>query len=921
MRNSGSTLVAADIFLGNTGEMSSRIRDFNWSDTSLGPLEYWPQSLRTTLGILLHSKFPMFLFWGPELVCFYNDAFIPSLGTDGKHPSALGSKAIDVWPEIWDTIHPMIIQVMEENKAIWSQDQYIPIYRNGKIDDAYWTFSYSQVFNEQNAIAGVFVAVVETTAQVTMMRELEKSDNQYREMIAQTPTGIAVLKGPNYIVETANDAYLQLIDKKKSEVLNRPLFDSLPEVADRVDVLLKAVMATGKPFYGNEFPITIRRYGTEQKVYFNFIYQPLRERDGQISGIIVVANEVTAIVEAKHHAEESQKRISDYVKASPTPIGVYIGREMRIQTVNDAILKAWDKKQASDVIGKTFREVLPELEGQPFYKLLDDVYTTGIPFHTDNHKVDLLHHGKMQTFYFNFTYTPLRDRDGNVYGVMNTALDITDLVLAKQLLEESQTELVSASNRLRLAMEAGRLGSYDLDLQTGKMRCNEQCRANFGRDRDTAFDFDDLLKVIIEEDRPGMLAAVNSAIENHTEYNSEYRVRWPDGSLHWIRAAGKPSYNESGLAIRMVGITINITESKLAVQKIEESEHRLNMTLEYTQTASFDLDLATRALISNNRLAEIFGFPTGHKLDFNLLRNRIHQDDRHSIVEVAFEKALTTGSYFYEARVVLPDGVTRWIRTQGKLSYNEKHEPSHILGTVMDITPEKQEQQRKDEFMSIVTHELKTPLTSIKAFTQFMHQRALRGGDEQTADYLAKMEKQVGKLNLLIEDLLDVTKVQGGKMKFQDAVFNFNELVREVCEEMQLTTTKKIILEELDFNGLIVGDKYRTGQVITNFLSNAIKYSPGADRVIITIFRASDELICEVRDFGIGIGKENQSKLFQRFYREIDDVRTFPGLGLGLYISSEIIKRQNGRIWVKSEKGEGSVFGFSLPHKNEYSGQ
>ena len=282
MRNSGSILLPADIFLGLNGEMSALMRNKDWSRTSLGPVENWPQSLKTTLGILLHSKFPMFLFWGPELLCFYNDAFVPSLGKDGKHPDALGGRAQEVWPEIWSTIYPMILDVMNGNKAIWSKYQLIPIYRNGKIEDAYWTFSYSQVFDEQNSIAGVFVAVSETTAQVHMLKELAESENQYRNMIAQTPAGIAVLKGPEFIVETANESYLHLVDKTSVELIGRPLFDSLPEVSASVKGLLQEVMATGQPYHGNEFPVTIRRFNKEEKslhIINDFSVAP----DGQIS--------------------------------------------------------------------------------------------------------------------------------------------------------------------------------------------------------------------------------------------------------------------------------------------------------------------------------------------------------------------------------------------------------------------------------------------------------------------------------------------------------------------------------------------------------------------------------------------------------------------------------------------------------------
>ncbi|MDF2455774.1 MAG: domain S-box protein, partial [Cytophagaceae bacterium] len=132
-------------FLLGGGEMGLLTREKDWSQTVLGAPSQWPQSLRTTLSILLSSKFPMFLWWGPELIQFYNDAYRPSLGTDGKHPHALGQRAEECWPEIWAVIKPLIDQVMAGGEATWAEDQHLPIYRNGKLEDVYWTFSYSPV--------------------------------------------------------------------------------------------------------------------------------------------------------------------------------------------------------------------------------------------------------------------------------------------------------------------------------------------------------------------------------------------------------------------------------------------------------------------------------------------------------------------------------------------------------------------------------------------------------------------------------------------------------------------------------------------------------------------------------------------------------------------------------------------------------
>jgi PAS domain S-box-containing protein len=176
-------------FLAGAGEMGELTRSKDWSKTPLGEPGTWPQSLRTTLGILLHSKFPMFLFWGKELTCFYNDAYRPSLGKDGKHPSILGMNGEEAWPEIWNIIKPLIDQVLAGGEATWSEDQLIPIFRNSKIEDVYWTFSYSPVSNEENMVAGILVTCSETTDKVLTLEKLEVSKNELQFAIEAAELG------------------------------------------------------------------------------------------------------------------------------------------------------------------------------------------------------------------------------------------------------------------------------------------------------------------------------------------------------------------------------------------------------------------------------------------------------------------------------------------------------------------------------------------------------------------------------------------------------------------------------------------------------------------------------------------------------------------------------------------------------------
>lgn len=220
----------------------------------------------------------------------------------------------------------------------------------------------------------------------------------------------------------------------------------------------------------------------------------------------------------------------------------------------------------------------------------------------------------------------------------------------------------------------------------------------------------------------------------------------------------------------------------------------------------------------------------------------------------------------------------------------------------------------RNNFISIASHELKTPVTSIKAFTQVLERHFAKRGDLFTSQMLDKMDQQINKLTLLISDLLDVSRIEAGKLQLRSEKYSLDELVKEVVEEVQRTADEHKIVIKGSIKQTLVGDRERIGQVLTNFLTNAIKYSPSSQQIIVTLKNRGHKAICCVQDFGIGIAKLNLPRVFERFFRATGQKEdTYPGLGLGLHICAEIIKRQHGRIWVKSEVGKGSTFYFSLP--------
>jgi PAS domain S-box-containing protein len=241
-----------------------------------------------------------------------------------------------------------------------------------------------------------------------------------------------------------------------------------------------------------------------------------------------------------------------------------------------------------------------------------------------------------------------------------------------------------------------------------------------------------------------------------------------------------------------------------------------------------------------------------------------------------------------------------------------------IIAADLSLQKETQEQklaiEKKDEFISIASHELKTPVTSIKGYVQLLKFNFQKDGNEAAANVLNKVDMQIDKLTMLISDLLDVKKIENGQLQYNEEKFDFNELVEEIIEETSRVITKHAIKLNLGESKMVMGDRNKIGQVITNFIDNAGKYSPANSEILVSTAIEGDHIRLSVQDHGIGIPANQQGNIFERFFRVSGEKEnTYAGLGLGLYISSELIKRHNGTIGVESEIGDGSTFYFTIP--------
>lgn len=295
-------------FLQGGGEMGERARKFDWSKTPLGSPQQWPQGLRTAVSILLNSQFPMFVWWGREsLATIYNDSYKIIAG--GKHPSLLGKSGREGWAEIWPDLAPLVEDVFNGN-ATWSEDLPLFIKRSDKLEETYFTFSYSPILNDDGSVGGLFCACIETTEKVKSVEELkeskerlQESETRFRTMIEQAPAAMFMFRGENMVIDMANAIALKMIQRTEA-IIGKPLLEAVPELTGTPAYeIFKEVYKTGVPQYGQEVLVPLKSGGVLEERYFNFAYTPLVE-DGKVVGVMDVATEVTDQVMARHKIEE-----------------------------------------------------------------------------------------------------------------------------------------------------------------------------------------------------------------------------------------------------------------------------------------------------------------------------------------------------------------------------------------------------------------------------------------------------------------------------------------------------------------------------------------------------------------------------------------------------------------------------------------
>jgi two-component system sensor histidine kinase VicK len=645
----------------------------------------------------------------------------------------------------------------------------------------------------------------------------------------------------------------------------------------------------------------------------------------------------------------NEQRWKSMVMSSPMGMAVLQGRQLIIEIVNQPMLDFWHV-DFEKVIKQPIADVLPESFNKHLPAKLRQIFDTAMPLFISETCLNWHTDDGIQKIYADITYDPLFDLDGNVDAIMVTVVNTTEVVEARRSLITVNNE-IEAKNRLfvkaneELAETQDTLKMIIAELANSEARFRgvfERAPLGMallvGQRKVIEFANDNMLKfwgkdqsiigmpyplAVPELEGQDVHALIEKVFTSGIAFKSHEQkaITMHNGVVNkrYFNFVYEPIKDEAGVTSILI-IAEDVTEEVGTRKQANRTAQMLNMAVESAELGTWFFDIDAMEFFPSTKLKSLFGFKADDSMPYTSAIDNILIEYRQEVVN-AISSALKKGTSYdleFPIQVTNTDTV-RWLRATGNLNKPEGDIPSYYSGIIMDVTARKLDDQRKNDFIAMVSHELKTPLTSLKAYVQILISKATKVQDDYAVSALNKAEQQIDKMNNLIKSFLDVARLEAGKIHLNIEAFNISELIKEVvADASEIMGSHKLIFHPCK-EIIVHADKDKIAQVITNFISNAVKYSAKGKNVFISCQEIQGTIHVSVKDEGLGIQPEDIDKLFSRFFRiENTDTQTISGFGIGLYLCAEIIKRHNGRIWVDSQPGAGSTFHFNI--KQTYTG-
>ncbi len=813
-------------------------------------------------------------------------------------------------PNFWLTIvHPddkeqaasVARQTFESGRPGTNQFRWVT--KDGRV---VWVEAHSAAVRdaEGNAIGmrGVTMDITERKRLEEQVRDqaefLRREYERLANLVANVKVGLALSDRENrYLL--VNDAWLQMTGYAREDVIGRRVeeFDRSPnrdlyqEVADRI-------LARGEPVNMQES--LLQNEANPDGRYIDASVVPMRDDEGNVTGLLTAVIDVTEKVRARREIEAQRGLFRTVLETAPIAITLY-DRDMRIIEVNPEQLRM-SGATAEQLVGNIVYDLYPVALER---KELHDRVLSGEPI--DLHNI-YYPHPKLGDRYYDIRYRPMFDSNGQIMGLLSSSIDVTEQVMSRQAIEDQRKflELIIESTPVAIAF-------YDRDMRV--VDVNSTWLALTG--------------LRLEDVKGNVLYDVNpQANERRHLYEralagETYRGEGipnigPEGELRFVDAAIRPVHDSEGKVMGLLVTSVDVTEKMRSKNEIEAQRSLLATIIEGMPVGVVYYDTDMR-IINYNAEWERIASPRnpGDLRGHTLYEVDPSTEDRRQMHRRALEGEMIS---LLDVPHVQP-------RT-GKTIYGDIHlRPVRdangnivgLLSAIVDSTLRHELDQAKDSFIALASHELKTPITTIKGYAQSTLRNLDAYDGARLARTLSIINDQANRITRLVNEMLDVSRMESQTLTFDLEHFDLRTIIEEVASNQTLVSPDFELDLRMPEEPLVVGaDRQRLEQVLTNLVQNAVKYSGESRRIEIATWAEGDEAITYVRDFGVGIPANQQSRVFQRFFRASNvSTSNYSGLGLGLFISHGIITRHGGRMWLESVEGEGSTFYFALPLAGE----
>ena len=874
--------------------------------------------------LFLQAPVAVCIVTGPEnIVELANEEILKLLG---RTSDIIGKPLFESLPETLRQGFPELLdRVRETGQPFYATEFPVSLVKNGKEELHYYNFVYQPYYANpgDTVAAGVFSVAHEVTEQVQARMRVEESEQQLRSFIESSHHPIGVYMGREMQIRFANQALKDGLGKG-NDIVGKRYKDVLPELENQqVFEQLETVYSTGKSFQAKNQKLDLVVDGELQSFYFDFSFTPLFNAAGEVYGVINTGADVTELNEARERIAESEWRYRTLIEEAPIATALYFGRDIRIQYANDIMLGYWGK--SNKVIGKKLREALPELEDQPFPDLLEKVYASGQTYIGVKEKAELEIDGRLVPAYFNYTYKPLFNKEGEVYGIHHTAIDVTEEVLAQKRLSESEARFRNMVKQAPVAI------AFTWGNEMVFENVNAPMLHIMGRATADEVNGKKLVEALPEVENQAVLEIIREVLRTGKPISAEEQLVYlqKKGKVlpHYLNLSYTPLIEE-GKVTGVIHVAIDVTEQVQARKRIEQSARDLQNLADAMPQIVWIATPEGKVTYYNERVSVFSGarqLPDGNWHWESILI----EEDKQPTVD-AWDKAVRAGTiYEAEHRLRMRDGSHRWHLSRALPQRDSEGKVTRWFGTATDVHDRKEHEEALeiknrhlisinndlDNFIYTASHDLKAPILNIEGLLALLADGHTATGDQEsdTEEILEMMKGSVERFKKTIDSLTEVAKLQQA-YEFNTELVHVAEVIKEVTLDLAplLTSTQAVLDVNVASDAAIRFSSKNLRSVIYNLLSNAVKYrSPNrTPRVQISCHQSEQYHVLTFTDNGLGMTAGQRKGLFAMFKRFHDHVE---GTGIGLYMVKKVVENADGKIEVESKPNVGTTFRVYLP--------